>query len=169
MELFILRHAVAEDRTEHPMVKDSERPLTSKGEKKLKGVIKGMKVLGLSFDVIISSPYVRAKRTAEIVAEEFQLMKRLEFSEQLMPDGNPKLLLDYFKARHAKGKQALFVGHEPYLSRLISLLVSGDTSTGIDLKKAGLCKLSIEDLDYGRCARLEWLLTPRQLREIGKS
>jgi phosphohistidine phosphatase len=58
------------------------------------------------------------------------------------------------------------VGHEPYLSQLISLLVSGREDIGIDFKKGGLCKLEAEKLRYGKCAQLIWLLTPKQMKEI---
>ncbi len=58
----------------------------------------------------------------------------------------------------------MLVGHEPYLSTLISLLLSGDGGLQVEMKKGGLCKLSVESLKHGRCAKLEWLLTPRQMR-----
>jgi phosphohistidine phosphatase len=57
----------------------------------------------------------------------------------------------------------MLVGHEPFLSQLISLLVSGDTESSVLLKKGGFCKLSTEHLKHGKCATLEWLLTPRQM------
>jgi len=57
----------------------------------------------------------------------------------------------------------LLVGHEPYLSRLISQLVSGNTEVAMDFKKAGLCKLKVEKLQFGRCAKFCWLLTPKQM------
>jgi hypothetical protein len=49
---------------------------------------------------------------------------------------------------------------------LISLLISGDTGISIIMKKGGLCKLSTKSLQYGRCAALEWLLTPGQMRSV---
>jgi phosphohistidine phosphatase len=57
----------------------------------------------------------------------------------------------------------LLVGHEPGLSQLISLLVAGEAGVSILLKKGSLCKLSVESLKPGRCATLEWLLTPKQM------
>jgi len=59
------------------------------------------------------------------------------------------------------------VGHEPSLSGLASMLLSGDPALSITLKKGGICKLSVETLQYGRCATLDWLLSPAQLVEIG--
>ncbi len=124
---------------------------------------RGMKEARLSFDLILSSPYTRARQTAEIVAQIFHRTNRLALSTTLAADGNPKELIDELRRRHRQRKKILLVGHEPYLSRLISLLISGDTSIAIDLKKGGLCKLSVAALHYGRCATLEWLLTPRQM------
>ena len=60
-------------------------------------------------------------------------------------------------------ESVLLVGHEPYLSGLISLLVSGKETFTVTMKKGGLCKLSTDSLHHGRCAALDWLLTPRQM------
>lgn len=163
MELYILRHAIAEERSGSIPGGDSQRRLTAEGKKKMRRAAKGMKAAKLCFDLILSSPFVRAKQTAEIAAEVLGLSNRLELSTALAADGNPKELIDELRRCHKRRKSILLVGHEPYLSRLISLLISGDTSIAIDLKKGGLCKLSAASLHYGRCATLEWLLTPRQM------
>jgi phosphohistidine phosphatase len=166
MELYILRHAIAGVRSGAFPGGDSQRPLTVDGIEKMRRGARGMRAMELSFDVILSSPYVRAKQTAEIVAAIFELTSKLEFLSALAADGNPKSLVDELKRKYGKRKSILLVGHEPYLSRLISLLISGSTSLPITLKKGGLCKLSIDTLRYGRCASLEWLLTPRQMRAL---
>jgi phosphohistidine phosphatase SixA len=62
----------------------------------------------------------------------------------------------------------VLVGHEPFLSGLISVLLTGKPGMKIDFKKAALCKLSVEELRFGDCASLCWLLTPRQLGRLGK-
>lgn len=163
MDLYILRHAIAEAHSSSAPGGDSQRRLTSEGAKKMRKAAKGLKSAGLSFDLILSSPFTRARQTAEIMAEIFRGKNRLEFSSALASDGNPKELIDELRQRHRKRKKILLVGHELYLSRLISLLISGDTSIAIDLKKGGLCKLSMAELHYGRCAVLDWLLAPRQM------
>jgi phosphohistidine phosphatase len=165
MNLFILRHAIAEPNTNRKA--DGERRLTPEGEKKMCRIAKGMKAAGLDFDLILSSPYVRAKQTADIVAGVFKMQDALEISAELAPHGNPRKLVDELHGSYARHRSILLVGHEPYLSSFISLLLSGDTSLAINLKKGGLCKLTVEKLKYGRCATLEWLLTPRQLRSMG--
>ena len=62
----------------------------------------------------------------------------------------------------------MLVGHEPYLSDLVAMLVAGDPSVSITMKKGGLCCLSIDHLGYDKCATLEWLMTPAQLVRIDK-
>lgn len=166
MDLYILRHAIAKAQTGSNPGPDSQRPLTVEGVEKMRQGARGMRAMELEFDLILSSPFVRAKHTAEIVANLFELSGKLELSATLAADGNPKDLIEELKRKYAKRKSVLLVGHEPYLSRLISLLVSGSTSLPIELKKGGLCKLSVDTLVYGRCATLEWLLTPRQLRKL---
>ncbi len=166
MDLYILRHAIAEDRDEAAGKPDSQRRLTPEGEEKMRRIAKGMKSLGLEFDLMLTSPYLRAKETAEIVADVLKLSKQLEISAELTPHGNPRKLIDALNGHYSDRKSIVLVGHEPYLSNLISLLLSGDTSLEIDLKKGGLCKLGAQHLKYGRCASLEWLLAPRQLRAI---
>jgi len=121
----------------------------------------------LEFDLILSSPYLRAKETAEIVAEVFGMEKKLEISGTLASEGgNAEDLIEELKRKHGKRKQVLLVGHEPYLSGLIALLISGDRRLAITLKKGGLGKLSVDRLIYGRCASLEWLMTPAQMRKV---
>ncbi len=166
MELYILRHAIAVTRGTEGIRQDGDRPLTDKGAAKLRRVVRGMSALGLSFDLILTSPYVRARQTAEIVAEEMGAGKKCERSPHLAPDGDPRALIAAIASRSTASTSVLLVGHEPLLSQLISVLVSGDERTQVTLKKAGLCKLVAPTLRYERCASLEWLLAPSQLERI---
>jgi phosphohistidine phosphatase len=163
MNLYVLRHGLAIERGTPGYAKDSDRPLTPKGERKLWQVTEAMHALDLTFDVILTSPYVRARQTAEIVAEAFDARKKLEEVEHLTPDGSFKKLVEYLNDHKPVPASVLLVGHDPHLSELISLLVSGDSHASILMKKGGLCKLSAEALQPGRCSILEWLLTPKQM------
>jgi phosphohistidine phosphatase len=163
MNLYILRHGIAAERGTPGFSKDSDRPLTPKGERKLWQAAEAMEALKLSFDVILTSPYLRARQTAEIVAEAFNARKWIETADSLTPGGNPKALIDRINRMKPPPGNVLLVGHEPYLSELISLLVTGGSKMSLVMKKGGLCKLEVERLAHGRCAALEWLLTPRQM------
>jgi phosphohistidine phosphatase len=166
MELYILRHAIAEAAPNPPSGGDSRRRLTAEGAEKMRRAAEGMKALELSFDLIISSPFLRAKETAQIVADVLASGKRIEFSAKLEPEGNLREFVEELGRKHGEKKSVLVVGHEPSLSRLISVLASGEAKTEIDFKKGALCKLTAETLAYGHCAALEWLLTSRQLRRM---
>src|SRR5438105_102208 len=157
MNLYILRHGLAVEPEAGSYENDAARPLTPKGKRKLKRIGRAMKALELSFDLILSSPYVRARQTAEIVAEALKAAKRLEFSSMLTPDGSPKKLITYLQAEQGASEDVLLVGHEPYLSSLIALLISDHASARVELKKGALCKMAAESLKAGRCATLEWL------------
>jgi phosphohistidine phosphatase len=163
MNLYLLRHGIAVARGTSSYKKDADRPLTPKGERRLWRIARAMEQMGLSFDIILSSPHLRARRTAEIIGEALKLKKRLAFSEDLTPNGNPKALIEHLDRVKPAPKAVLLVGHEPYLSALISTLVAGKSDLAIDFKKGGLCKLETETLRYARCATLAWLLTPQQM------
>jgi phosphohistidine phosphatase len=163
MNLFLLRHGIAVDPSLPEFANDAERPLTPKGQRRLRQIVNAMRALDLSFDAIFSSPYLRAKQTAEIVAKSLKCQKKLKFTDELTPRGNPKLLIQQLNDLRPKPKNILLVGHEPYLSKLISLLTAGNTTMEIDLKKGGLCRLETDSLRYAKCATFAYLLTPGQM------
>ena len=166
MNIYILRHGIAAEQGISGVKNDSERPLTPKGRRQLRKSAAAMKKMKSGFDLILSSPYLRAKQTAEIVAQELKIKKRLKFSDELKSDGNPQQLIIEINRLRPAPESLLLVGHEPYLSRLISLLVCADDGLAMDFKKGGLCKLEMERLNFGRCATLAWLLTPGQMKRM---
>jgi phosphohistidine phosphatase len=166
MNLYIIRHAIAVDEGAPEYEEDSLRPLTEKGKKKMRQIAKGLYALGVRFDLILSSPYVRAKETAEILAEVFKMKKKIELSENLVPMGDPDLLIAEVNEKYSADSIA-FVGHEPELTHLVGLLISENPGLDMTLKKGGVCSLSADDLHHSRNATLEWLLTPGILVELG--
>ena len=166
MEIYLLRHAPAGTRNLQGDADDIQRPLTPDGIRKMQRVARAMRGLKLKFDLILSSPFKRAKATAEIVADEFKLRRGLKFTGQLEPQGDPEILVERLASLYARPKRVLLVGHEPYLSSLAGVLVAGSDATAIKLKKGGLCKLTIRRLRYGPCAELDWLLTPKLLAKL---
>jgi phosphohistidine phosphatase len=163
VNLYCLRHGIAVEPGTPGFERDSDRPLTSEGKRRLRQTAAAMQKMDLHFDLILSSPFLRARQTAEIVAVSLKLTKQLAFSDALAPDGNPQALVRQLSELKPAPENVLLVGHEPYLSRLIGLLTAGEAGAVIDLKKSGLGKLEVESLYYGRCAKLVWLLTPGQM------
>ena len=162
MEIYILRHGIAVERGAAGNKKDSDRPLTPEGKDKMQQIAEAILGMELKFDLILSSPFTRAEQTARIVASE--LDQEVTFTELLEPDGNALELIA--EINDEKPQRVLLVGHEPYLSQLASVLTTGGSDASIELKKGGLCKLTTDKLTFGRCATLNWLLTPKLLREL---
>lgn len=164
MNLYLLRHGIAVERGARHYGSDADRPLTNKGRRKLRRATAAMRAMDLSFDVILSSPLVRARQTAELVATALHCRHRLELTDLLAPGASATGLLRRLK--QLKPQNVLLVGHEPDLSALVSRLLTGGGSLAITLKKGGLCRLSIELLRAGPCASLDWLVTPSQLESM---
>jgi phosphohistidine phosphatase len=162
MEIYVLRHGIAVDRGTPGYKKDSDRPLTPEGESKMHEIAESMRGMDLKFDLILSSEFIRAEQTANIVAGE--LDEEVNFTKFLEPGANALELIS--EINDEKPQRVLLVGHEPDLSHLISVLIAGGSEAGIELKKGGLCKLTTDRLVFGQCATLNWLLTPKQLRKL---
>lgn len=163
MNLYFLRHAKAAPRG--AMGHDEKRPLTPEGEEIARRVAQGIAGMDLAFDQIITSPFTRAARTAEITARVLKTDK-LWTTPSLASDGNPRKLVEEINDNYGSLENILLVGHEPYMSTLLSVLISGDQGAQIDLKKSGLAKLSVKNLRFAKCATLEWLLPPKQLQRL---
>ena len=164
MNLYFMRHGIAVDRA-GPGTKsdDRARALTPKGIKRMEKAAKGLLSLSLSFDRILTSPFERARQTAQIVAEALHMQDRLEEIQELCPDQSVQDLLSGLAA-YASKKNILLVGHEPLLSSTVSFLLSGSAGAEIRLKKGGLCCLEVGGVPPKKSAVLHWALTPKQLR-----
>jgi len=163
MKLYLLRHGIAAEPGTAGIRTDSERPLISEGREKLHRVTAAMQAMELSFDLILSSPFLRARQTAEIVADALKARKRMCFDDELACGGNVRDLVQRLARIRPVPESVLLVGHEPDLSELVSLLCSGETRLTVGFKKGGLCRLEVVTLRPGRCATLVWLLTPKQM------
>ena len=167
MNLYIVRHAIAVQREASGSADDSQRPLTDAGRKKMKKIVNGLNQLGLEFDAILTSPYVRAHDTAKILAKEFDVEDKVALSDNLIPPGNFENLVKEIHEKYDVNNLAL-VGHEPMLSSLISWLATGNTDMRVTLKKGGVAYLATDNLYQEGRAILNWLLTPAVLVELSK-
>jgi phosphohistidine phosphatase len=166
MRLFFLRHGKAHPRG--PQWRpDSKRPLTKDGEKGAFDVARGIKALDISFDAILTSPYLRALRTAEILGEVYETQKLFE-TGHLTPEADAEKIIAEINGNFSLAGGLVLVGHEPFLTTLISILVAGEKGAAVELKKSGFAKLTVEKLVFGKCASLNWLLTPRHLARLAR-
>ena len=166
MELYLMRHGIAQPRDD--AAGDFDRPLTDKGATRVRNAAKGMRRLGLKFDAILSSPLVRARQTADIVAGLLHHEPGVEELPSLAPEISvDKLIADL--ARYERRGCLMLVGHEPSLSNAVAQLIAGKSGmVHLEFKKAGLCRLEIDSTPRAGSATLRWLMTPKQLRSLGE-
>ncbi len=163
MELYLVRHAIAAKR--RMVRRDRDRPLTEGGIRKMRRIARALCVLGIRADLILSSPLRRARETAGILAAELGSPDP-EPTPFLEPGVTTERLCAFIIRRAGRARRVFLVGHEPALSILASVLLSGEAQTQLTMKKGGVCKLRVDRLRCGRCAVLEWLLTPRVLAKM---
>ena len=165
MDLFILRHGEAGQRVSAGRG-DFQRSLTTAGQKEVSDIATSLKDLGIKLDIVISSPLKRAHQTASIVAKTFKIEKKMQGWAELSPEGNRLDL--YNKLLQLKQQSSvLVVGHEPYLSEMISeMIFEGNNGGRIDLKKTGLARIRIVSSTPKFQGELRWLLTPKLLRNM---
>lgn len=165
MDLFILRHGEAGQRVSAGRG-DFQRSLTTAGQKEVSDIATSLKDLGIKLDIVISSPLKRAHQTASIVAKTFKIEKKMQDWAELSPEGNRLDL--YNKLLQLKQQSSvLVVGHEPYLSEMISeMIFEGNNGGRIDLKKTGLARIRIVSSTPKFQGELRWLLTPKLLRNM---
>lgn len=162
MELMVIRHGIAEDAK--PDQDDAERALTEKGIARTQAAAQGLGRVADRPDVIFTSPKVRARQTASILAEVFD--RSPETMHELGESRPIKILL---ALHQCKQHRVAIVGHEPTLSELVEMICTKNTAHGfIEMKKAGciLVDAPIEQSARPGFGRLIWSLTPRVLRAL---
>ncbi|MEW6235939.1 MAG: phosphohistidine phosphatase SixA [Candidatus Omnitrophota bacterium] len=165
MELFFIRHGIAIDREDPNIASDEERRLTKDGIEKMEQTAKGLARIVAGLDEIFSSPYARAKQTAEIVAKAFKPKPPISLVSGMAP-GMTLEILEGCAEKHSAGASLAFVGHEPDMSRMISLLVTGGDHCGFDMKKGAVACVGVESQAALGAGVLLWLLQPKHLRKI---
>ncbi len=128
-------------------------------------VAPGLARLVPTIDVLATSPLARAAETADIVAREYD--SETVTLEALASDQDPEEVVRWLR-KQPPNQTIGVVGHEPQLSMLAGYLLTGIPASFIDLKKGGACRLDLPGAPKPGDGSLEWLLTPRELRRLGK-
>jgi len=124
-----------------------------------------MKSKKFRFDVIATSPLVRAFETAEIIASSLGQKERLTTWDELAPGGDPETVC-YHASQYGKGATVLIVGHEPSLSMLVSRIISGNDNASIVLAKGGLAKIRNYSFKDRPSGDLQWLISQKQMQDM---
>jgi phosphohistidine phosphatase len=157
-QLWLLRHAEAEP---HGSREDSQRRLTERGERQARAAGAALERLGASFELVLFSPKVRARQTAELAAEAWPEPERgrLAVHEPLAGDFDGAQALDAIAGLDGDAR-LLLVGHEPDMSRVLADL----TGVRADVKKGGAALVRLE----GTGGELLVLLRPREIALIAE-
>jgi phosphohistidine phosphatase len=163
VKIYLVRHAAAFERDPDRWPDDSDRPLTPEGEEEFRLAARGLTRLASRVDAILSSPYRRAWRTAEILSEldSWPAPEPLPVLEPTLPPEKAALALE-----DHTGSVAV-VGHRPGLHELAAYLLTGDShGMEIGIKKGGVACIGFEDAMKPGAGELVWLLTPKALRSL---
>jgi len=163
-ELYLIRHAIAAERGE-AWPDDDKRPLTEDGIDRMRKAARGLARLDASIDVIFTSPLVRARQTAEIVAAALDTRPSLVVIESLAPGATYTALMTELE-KHGRKPHLALVGHEPGLGELAGRLVG--SRHAIEFKKGAICRIDLDQIPPAGPGHLRWFLTPRILRTIKK-
>jgi phosphohistidine phosphatase len=164
MKLVIIRHGPAGDRAEWEAEgrDDRLRPLTAEGKKEVRRVAKGLATLLPQIDLLATSPLARAVQTAEIIGAGYECDTATV--EALAPGHDAEQVVKWLRSQ--AGDTVAIVGHEPDLSALGCYLLTGKPSSFLTLKKSGVGLLELNQPPGPGKATLEWLLTPRVLKQL---
>ena len=161
-ELYLVRHAIAADRGED-WPDDDKRPLTQRGVPRFKEAVEGS-LKRLRLDVIdFTSPLVRARQTAELLAAGLPGKAPVKVLDALAPGHSPSSVMAQL-ARNARRRRIALVGHEPALGELAAHLIGAGRA--LPFKKGGICRIDVESLTSRRPGALTWFVQPKLLRGL---
>lgn len=163
-ELYLVRHAIAAQRGEE-WPDDDKRPLTARGVARFKESVNGLSRLDVVVDEIFTSPLVRAKQTAELLAAGLPGKPSIKVLDALSPGHAPGSVLAQL-AKAARRRRIVLVGHEPGLGELAAHLIGAGRA--LPFKKGGVCRIDVESLTSRRAGALSWFVTPKVLRGLSK-
>jgi phosphohistidine phosphatase len=162
IELYLVRHGLAAARGE-AWPDDSKRPLTHKGMARLRREARALGKVGVSFDQVLSSPLVRARQTAEILADGCSSRPPLTLAEALSPSGTVAQVFEEL-GKHSRRRRIALVGHEPNIGELAAKLIGARAP--LEFKKGAICRIDVDTLPPARPGRLRWFLAPKMLRAM---
>jgi len=164
MKLYIVRHAIAVDRGT-PGIKDEDRALTEEGGDKMRQASAGLRGLGYIPELLLTSPLLRARQTADILLEELGKGIDFDITPALSPSATRQELYRVI-GLHSKRNSLMLVGHQPSLGEIAGEIVFGSSEHFIELKKGGVCAIELERVRGTPKGSMVALLTPSILRKV---
>jgi len=163
-EIYLVRHAIAAARgREWP--DDDLRPLTDHGIARFEKAVAGLANLKLVVDEVLTSPLVRARQTADLLASGLPDKPPVRVLEALAPGHQPAHVVADL-ARVARGRRVVLVGHEPGLGELAAFLIGARRA--LAFKKGGACRIDLASGVKHPSGALVWFLTPKIMRDLAE-
>jgi phosphohistidine phosphatase len=163
METYLIRHGIAADAS--PDGSDRQRALTAEGVAKLRGEAAGLNRLEVRLELILSSPLVRARQTADLLARHVDTKPLVVVSSALAPSGSPADVAAELRKHQNAGAIAL-VGHEPGIGSLAARWLGARAS--VAFKRGGVCRIDFDASIRDGAGTLRWFATPNMLLLIGR-
>jgi phosphohistidine phosphatase len=157
MQIFLLRHGIAEDKS--PSGRDADRRLTDEGRAKLRRILERAHGAGVRPSLILSSPLKRAVETAEIAARELGYDGKIVRVGALSPDASPSEVWAEIRKRPDESA-ILLAGHEPLFSATVAYML-GSTRAMVDFRKGALVRIDVEGLGASPSGILQWMITAK--------
>lgn len=163
IEIYLVRHAIAAERG--PAFPDDRvRPLTADGIRRFKQAVRGLAAVGVTIDVILTSPLTRAEQTATLLAEGLGSRVRVETLDALAPGGAPGAVIDAIGRHGRRHRRLALVGHEPDLGELAARLLGARGQ--VEFRKGAVCAIDVDAALPGGPGTLRWHLPPKVLRRL---
>jgi len=159
MRLYVVRHAIASP-AGTPGIKDEDRPLTEEGIEKMRQIAEGLRSIDYVPSLILSSPLVRARQTAEILLRAFGKGVDIKVSPALAPPGERQGLYREIAVYEKKPGTLMLVGHQPSLGEIVGEIAWGSPEHFVELKKGGVCVVDLESVKGKPKGTMVALLTP---------
>lgn len=160
MEIYLMQHGPA-----RPKEQDPEEGLSPEGEARIHASGQALKKIGVNFDVILSSPKKRSKQTAAILAEEVGVPAEKIIETEKVKAMTPPEETVQALSELAEGKRILIAGHLPSVAEVASFLLTEGSKAAVQFEMGGCCRIDVDELPT-HSGRLQWYLTPAQLRLI---
>lgn len=162
MILYIIRHAWAAERGDPQWPDDDLRPLTDEGRKRFGRMVKTLLDRGFGPELIATSPLVRCRETAEILAKIVPGKPAVVERQELVPGSDLEGIVHWTNRLSGRHEQIVWVGHAPDVGHLAGALI-GDRGGGLRFAKGGIAAINFDgpvEVDHGE---LCWLVTAKIL------
>lgn len=163
LELYLIRHGIAEDRAEDG--RDASRRLTDEGMERLREIGAGLKVIGVRWHLVLTSPLVRARQTAEVLLKEIGgEAPPLQITSTLIPSADVEAVLSELPDADRGEARVALVSHEPLLGELAARLLGARTP--LPFKKGAVCRIDFDEPPDRGPGTLRWFAPPKVLRRV---